>query len=55
VTNGIAVRMALLYLLIAGAAEDGEPTVGAGAGAEETPAPRNRRSTDKKDPSHAAD
>jgi aspartate carbamoyltransferase catalytic subunit len=53
VTNGIAVRMALLFLLISGAAEDGEQT--AGPGAEETPALRNRRSTDKKDPSHASD
>jgi aspartate carbamoyltransferase catalytic subunit len=53
VTNGIAVRMALLFLLISGAAEDGEQA--ASAGAEETPTPRNRRSTDKKDPSHASD
>src|SRR6202521_4415856 len=39
VTNGIAVRMALLFLLISGAAEDGEQP--AGPGAEETPALRN--------------
>ncbi len=57
VTNGIAVRMALLYLLISGAAEDGRDPAspGASAGAEESQAPRNRRSTDKKDPSHASD
>jgi aspartate carbamoyltransferase catalytic subunit len=57
VTNGIAVRMALLYLLISGAAEDGRDTVSAGAstGTEELQAPRNRRSTDKKDPPHASD
>jgi len=55
VTNGIAVRMALLFLLISGAAEDGATAAGASSGAEETQAPRNRRSTDKKDPTHAAD
>jgi aspartate carbamoyltransferase catalytic subunit len=59
VTNGIAVRMALLFLLAAGSPEDGaHPT-----GEAEAPTPRNRRSTDKKeatdqkdvkDPSHAA-
>src|SRR5713226_4856881 len=52
VTNGIAVRMALLYLLIAGASEAGShPAV------ESAPA-HDRRATDKvpaKDPSHAAD
>jgi len=53
VTNGIAVRMALLFLLISGAAEDSGPP--AGPGAEESQAPRNRRSTDKKDLSHASD
>jgi aspartate carbamoyltransferase catalytic subunit len=53
VTNGIAVRMALLYLLISGAAEDGRDP--AGASAEESQAPRNRRSTDKKEPPHASD
>jgi aspartate carbamoyltransferase catalytic subunit len=53
VTNGIAVRMALLFLLISGAAEDGGHP--AGASAEESQAPRNRRSTDKKDLSHASD
>jgi aspartate carbamoyltransferase catalytic subunit len=53
VTNGIAVRMALLFLLISGAAEDGgHPT---GASAEDSQAPRNRRSTDKKEPPHASD
>src|SRR6202451_4090293 len=45
VTNGIAVRMALLYLLISGAPEDGPDPVGAIK--EETPLQRNRRSTDK--------
>jgi aspartate carbamoyltransferase catalytic subunit len=56
VTNGIAVRMALLFLLAAGGSEDD-----AKQAAE--PAPRNRRSTDQKDatdrkevkdPSHAS-
>jgi aspartate carbamoyltransferase catalytic subunit len=57
VTNGIAVRMALLFLLISGAAEDGRDPASAGAstGTEELQAPRNRRSTDKKDPPHASD
>ncbi len=53
VTNGIAVRMALLFLLISGPME--EAALPAGATAEETPAPQNRRSTDKKDLSHASD
>jgi aspartate carbamoyltransferase catalytic subunit len=48
VTNGIAVRMALLFLLIAGAAEDSSPL------GNEAELPRNRRSTDVKDPSHAS-
>jgi aspartate carbamoyltransferase catalytic subunit len=57
VTNGIAVRMALLFLLAAGGSEDDAQQ------ATETPAPRNRRSTDQKDatdqkevkdPSHAS-
>ncbi len=57
VTNGIAVRMALLFLLAAGGSEDDTQP------ATETPAPRNRRSTDQKDatdrkevkdPSHAS-
>jgi len=57
VTNGIAVRMALLFLLAAGGAEDDVQQ------ATEAPAPRNRRSTDQKDsparkdvkdPSHAS-
>lgn len=49
VTNGIAVRMALLYLLTVGAPEEGaHPAVQA----EEQP--RNRRATDVKDPSHAS-
>jgi aspartate carbamoyltransferase catalytic subunit len=49
VTNGIAVRMALLFLLTSGAAEEGSQA------AVESPAPHNRRATDKitKDPSHA--
>ena len=48
VTNGLAVRMALLFLLTAGDSENGEhPAV-------EAQAPRNRRSTDVKDPSHAS-
>jgi aspartate carbamoyltransferase catalytic subunit len=41
VTNGVAVRMAILYLLITGAAEDGShPAI-------ETPVAHNRRATDK--------
>jgi aspartate carbamoyltransferase catalytic subunit len=53
VTNGIAVRMALLFLLISGATEDsGHP---ASPSVEESLPPRNRRSTDKKDLSHASD
>jgi aspartate carbamoyltransferase catalytic subunit len=48
VTNGLAVRMALLFLLTAGDSENGEhPAI-------EAQAPRNRRSTDVKDPSHAS-
>ncbi len=57
VTNGIAVRMALLYLLIVGVPEEGaHPAVdrSAGANAEEGQQSRNRRSTDAKDPSHAS-
>jgi aspartate carbamoyltransferase catalytic subunit len=43
VTNGIAVRMALLFLLAAGGSEDdGQQATG-------TSSPRNRRSTDQKD------
>src|SRR5215468_12478153 len=49
VTNGVAVRMAILYLLVVGAPEEGaEPQV------DPQEQPRNRRSTDKKDPSHAS-
>ena len=48
VTNGVAVRMALLFLLISGTDEDGTHPI-----AEAAPA-KNRRSTDQKDPSHAA-
>ena len=48
VTNGIAVRMALLFLLISGAAEDGTHPM-----AEAVPA-KNRRSTDQKDSTHAS-
>ena len=55
VTNGIAVRMALLFLLISGAQEEGRDAANTNAAAEETHAPRNRRSTDKKDLSHASD
>jgi aspartate carbamoyltransferase catalytic subunit len=49
VTNGIAVRMGLLFLLLVGGSEEeGQP-------AAEVQEPRNRRSTDvKKDPSHAS-
>jgi aspartate carbamoyltransferase catalytic subunit len=43
VTNGIAVRMALLFLLAAGGSDD------AAQKTAEAPAPRNRRSTDQKD------
>src|SRR5262249_32762344 len=46
VTNGIAVRMALLFLLTAGTPENEHPFV------EE--APQNRRATDVKDASHAS-
>ncbi len=53
VTNGIAVRMALLYLLISGAPEESMPPESTGA--EESLSPRNRRSTDKKDLPHASD
>jgi aspartate carbamoyltransferase catalytic subunit len=64
VTNGIAVRMALLFLLTAGGAE--EETLPAGdAASASADQPRNRRSTDRepdkksdakevKDPSHAS-
>ena len=48
VTNGIAVRMAVLFLLIAGHA-DQEPHP-----ATDVQQPRNRRATDIKDPSHAS-
>jgi len=48
VTNGIAVRMALLFLLIAGHSEEGVHPV------NEAQQPRNRRATDVKDPSHAS-
>jgi aspartate carbamoyltransferase catalytic subunit len=48
VTNGLAVRMALLFLLTSGAPEDGaHPAVDAQA-------QKNRRVTDVKDPSHAS-
>jgi aspartate carbamoyltransferase catalytic subunit len=47
VTNGIAVRMALLYLLTVGGAEEGSHP------AAEVQVPRNRRSTDIKDPTNA--
>jgi aspartate carbamoyltransferase catalytic subunit len=56
VTNGIAVRMALLFLLMAG----GDPGAIPSPGVLEAPTheqPRNRRSTDQKnvkDPSHAS-
>jgi len=57
VTNGIAVRMALLYVLIVGVPEEGAhpavPRLG-GASAEEGQQSRSRRSTDAKDPSHAS-
>jgi len=48
VTNGIAVRMAVLFLLIAGHTEQ-EPHP-----ANDMQQPRNRRATDVKDPSHAS-
>ena len=48
VTNGIAVRMALLFLLTAGDSENGQHP------AAEVQAAKNRRSTDVKDPSHAS-
>jgi aspartate carbamoyltransferase catalytic subunit len=47
VTNGVAVRMAILYLLVTGAAEDGKHPVAAGG--DDALALRNRRATDKKD------
>jgi len=46
VTNGIAVRMALLFLLIAGHAK--------GVPIREKPATAESRATDIKDPSHAS-
>jgi aspartate carbamoyltransferase catalytic subunit len=48
VTNGVAVRMAILYLVITGATE------GSTHPATEALPAGNRRSTDKKDASHAA-
>lgn len=48
VTNGIAVRMALLFLLSAGQGDEGSHPV------NETEQPRNRRATDVKDATHAA-
>ncbi|MCU1240249.1 MAG: Aspartate carbamoyltransferase [Candidatus Acidoferrum typicum] len=48
VTNGIAVRMALLFLLSAGHNEEGSHPV------NDVQQPRNRRATDVKDPSHAS-
>jgi aspartate carbamoyltransferase catalytic subunit len=48
VTNGIAVRMALLYLLTMGGTEEAAHPVA------EVQEPRNRRSTDIKDPSNAS-
>jgi aspartate carbamoyltransferase catalytic subunit len=50
VTNGIAVRMALLFLMVAGYNEEQSHPV---ADAHQ-PQLRNRRATDIKDPSHAA-
>ena len=50
VTNGIAVRMALLYLLLTG----GTPEETAHPAADAQTSPRNRRATDIKDPSHAS-
>jgi aspartate carbamoyltransferase catalytic subunit len=47
VTNGIAVRMALLFLLLTGSPEEGTHP------AQGVDQPR-RRSTDLKDPTHAA-
>jgi len=48
VTNGIAVRMALLFLLIAGNGDEEMHPVNVAQ------QPRNRRATDIKDPSHAS-
>ena len=48
VTNGIAVRMALLFLLIAGNGEEEMHPVNVAQ------QPKNRRATDIKDPSHAS-
>lgn len=48
VGNGIAVRMALLFLLVAGYSEEGAHP------ANEVAQPRNRRATDAKDASHAS-
>jgi hypothetical protein len=47
--------MALLFLLISGAQEEGRDAPNANTATEETHPPRNRRSTDKKDLSHASD
>ena len=51
VTNGIAVRMALLFLLAAGGSDDDKQT----AGEMEANPPRNRRATDAKDASAQKD
>jgi aspartate carbamoyltransferase catalytic subunit len=60
VTNGIAARMALLFLLTAGGA-DADALPGDASSQSSSDQPRNRRSTDKqsdakevKDPSHAS-
>jgi aspartate carbamoyltransferase catalytic subunit len=49
VTNGIAVRMALLFLLAAGGSDDDALQ------ATEAPVPRNRRSTDQRDVTNQKD
>jgi hypothetical protein len=53
VTNGIAARMALLFLLVAGSGDDEADVLPAGEGASSSQSandpPRNRRSTDKKE------
>ena len=49
VTNGIAVRMALLFLLAAGGSDDDAQKTA------EAPPPRNRRSTDQRDVTNQKD